>query len=77
VFQGFYFFWTYEHEYRIIYAQGDGYYERPATITGVIFGPYMDPEDRETLTQLLPNVKRELALLDPKEVSVDIALVVS
>lgn len=69
--------WAYEHEYRIIYQRGNCYYERPAEIIALIFGPLIGEDERETLSKLLPDVNREFAQLNHRTLEIDIATVVS
>ena len=63
--------WEYENEFRWVKREGDKYYDRPAPITAVIFGPKCDPIHRDTLEQLISSdVERREVLMDGFELKV-------
>ena len=69
--------WDYEDEYRIVYPKGDEYYKLPALITSIIFGTYMDKQDRETVQSLFPKIKLQYARLNFDTVKIEIEDVVN
>jgi len=65
--------WEYENEFRWVQTEGGRYYDRPAPITAVIFGPRCHPIHRDILKKKLlgPDVEPREVLMDGFELNVE------